>query len=182
MRPSRPCDPPPMPARRSSTSSGSSCRKAGCAGCARARALREEGPPLRVTGVFMDITAAKQAELEADLQRREVAHLMRVSVMGELSGAIAHELNQPLTAILSNAQAVRLMLAGKPPHLSSIGDAIDDIVHESKRAGDGIEGMHGLLKKGERKLELVDLNELIRSTIGLLHSELVGRRFRADLD
>jgi C4-dicarboxylate-specific signal transduction histidine kinase len=135
-----------------------------------------------VTGVFMDITAAKQAELEADLQRREVAHLMRVSVMGELSGAIAHELNQPLTAILSNAQAARLMLAGKPPHLSTIGDAIDDIVHESKRAGDVIGRLHGLLKKGDRKLELVDLNELIRSTIGLLHSELVGRRFRADLD
>ena len=149
---------------------------------ARARAHREEGQALRVTGVFMDITAAKQAELEADLQRREVAHLMRVSVMGELSGAIAHELNQPLTAILSNAQASRLMLAGKPPHLSTIGDAIDDIVHESKRAGDVIGRLHGLLKKGDRKLELVDLNELIRSTIGLLHSELVGRRFRADLD
>jgi PAS domain S-box-containing protein len=149
---------------------------------ARARADHDkEGVPFRVSGVFMDITSAKEAEHDADVQRRELAHLMRVSVMGELSGAIAHELNQPLTAILSNAEAARLLLAGPSADLQEVGDAIGDIIHESRRAGDVIDRMRGLLKKDQRPLEAVDLNALIRSTVDLLHSELIARRFKAEL-
>jgi signal transduction histidine kinase len=102
---------------------------------------------------------------------------MRVAVMGELSGAIAHELNQPLTAILSNAEAAQLLRANPSPDLTEIGGAIDDIVHESRRAGAVIDRMRGLLKKDERPAEPIDLNGLIRSTIDLLHSELIARRF-----
>lgn len=138
--------------------------------------LNDRGKPFRVSGVFSDITARKAAEHTADLQRRELAHLMRVSVMGELSGAIAHELNQPLTAILSNAQAVRLMISEKPLDLVEIGEALDDIVHEGKRAGEVIDRLFGLLRKGEGKWEPVDVNGLIASTLQLLHSELIGRR------
>lgn len=149
---------------------------------ARARADRDDsGVPLRISGVFIDITSAKASEQAADMQRREVAHLMRVSVMGELSGAIAHELNQPLTAILSNAEAARLLLAGTSPNLAEVGDAVGDIVHESKRAGDVIHRVRGLLKKDERPPEAIDLNALIRSTIELLHSELIARRFKVEL-
>jgi PAS domain S-box-containing protein len=149
---------------------------------ARARADHDEkGLPFRVSGVFVDITGAKEAEHEADVQRRELAHLMRVSVMGELSGAIAHELNQPLTAILSNAEAAQLLLAAPSPNLAEVGDAIGDIVQESKRAGEVINRMRGLLKKGERPLEAVELNALIRSTVDLLHSELIARRFKVEL-
>jgi PAS domain S-box-containing protein len=145
---------------------------------ARAHADRDErGEPVRISGVFIDITKAKQAEHDADLQRRELAHLMRVAVMGELSGAIAHELNQPLTAILSNAEAARLLLANPSPDLTEIGGAIDDIVHESRRAGAVIDRMRGLLKKDGRPAEAIDLNALIRSTVDLLHSELIARRF-----
>jgi PAS domain S-box-containing protein len=145
---------------------------------ARAHAdLDEHGQPIRVSGVFIDITKAKEAEHDADLQRRELAHLMRVAVMGELSGAIAHELNQPLTAILSNAEAVRMLLANPSPDLTEVGGAVDDIVHESKRAGAVIDRMRGLLKKDERPPEAIDLNALIRSTVDLLHSELIARRF-----
>src|SRR5262249_46504595 len=138
----------------------------------------ESGRPFRISGVFTDMTAAKAAEHEAARQRSELAHLMRVSAAGELSGAIAHEINQPLTAILSNAQAARLMLADQRPELADVGEAIDDIVHEGKRAGDVIERLRGLLKKGESRLEPIDLNELIESTLQLLHSELIGRRVR----
>ncbi|MGB6800615.1 MAG: ATPase, partial [Xanthobacteraceae bacterium] len=70
------------------------------------------------------------AEAETAEQRLEVAHLMRVSVLGELSGAIAHEINQPLTAILSNAQAALHLLGQSSPNLEEVRDAIDDIVHE----------------------------------------------------
>ncbi|HEU5276679.1 MAG TPA: MASE1 domain-containing protein [Xanthobacteraceae bacterium] len=149
---------------------------------ARARADHDRnGMPFRVSGLFMDITAVKAADQDAEIQRRELAHLMRVSVMGELSGAIAHELNQPLTAILSNAQAARLLLAGSPVNLAEITDAVGDIEHESKRAGEVIERMRGLLKKGEHRPEPFDVNELIRSTVDLLHSEIIARRLKVDL-
>jgi C4-dicarboxylate-specific signal transduction histidine kinase len=150
---------------------------------AHAHADRDErGRPFRVSGIFTDITAAKTAEHKAAEQRSELAHMMRVSVLGELSGAIAHELNQPLTAILSNAEAARMMLTRKPLHLADLGDTIDDIVHEDKRASAVIERLRGLLKKGEHRLEPVDLNQLIGSTLELLHSELISRRFRVTKD
>jgi PAS domain S-box-containing protein len=149
---------------------------------ARARADHDEnGLPVRVSGVFIDITKAKEAEHEADLQRRELAHMMRVAVMGELSGAIAHELNQPLTAILSNAEAARLLLAKPAPDLTEVGGALDDIVHESRRAGAVIDRMRGLLKKDERPPETIDINGLVRSTVDLLHSELIARRMAVAL-
>jgi PAS domain S-box-containing protein len=149
---------------------------------ARARADHDEtGLPVRVSGVFIDITKAKEAEHEADLQRRELAHMMRVAVMGELSGAIAHELNQPLTAILSNAEAARLLLAKPAPDLTEVGGALDDIVHESRRAGAVIDRLRGLLKKDERPSEAIDINGLVRSTVDLLHSELIARRMAVAL-
>jgi signal transduction histidine kinase len=122
------------------------------------------------------------AESEAAEQRLEVAHLTRVSVLGELSGAIAHEINQPLTGILSNAQAALHLLAQSSPDLGEVRDAINDIVHEDIRAGDVIARLRNLLRKGERKSEQVDLNELVTSTIALLNSELIGRRIDVESD
>ena len=92
--------------------------------------------PDQLSGIFVDLTEQKAAESEAALQRQEVAHLMRVSVLGELSGAIAHEINQPLTAILSNAQTALYLLAKDSPDLAEIRDALTDIVHEDNRAGE----------------------------------------------
>jgi signal transduction histidine kinase len=132
--------------------------------------------------VLVQSRRRRVAEAEAAEQRREVAHLMRVSVLGELSGAIAHEINQPLTAILSNAQAALHLLEQKSPDLTEVRDAISDIVHEENRAGDVIVRLRNLLRKGERKSEPVELNELVRSTVALLHSELIGRRIEVKLD
>jgi C4-dicarboxylate-specific signal transduction histidine kinase len=106
---------------------------------------------------------------------------MRVASVGELSGAIAHELKQPLTAISTNAEAIRLLLSGRSPNLSEVRDAIGDIVYESRRAGAIIDRMRGLLKKDGRPPDEVDLNALVRSTVDLLHSEFIGRRFRIEL-
>jgi C4-dicarboxylate-specific signal transduction histidine kinase len=126
-------------------------------------------------GIFVDITEQKSAEAEIALQRLEVEHLMRVSVLGELSGSIAHEINQPLTAILSNAQAALYLLAQETPDLVEIRVALEEIVHEDNRAGEVIHRLRGLLKKGERKAEHVNINDLVRSTISLLNGELIGR-------
>jgi signal transduction histidine kinase len=124
----------------------------------------------------------RKAEAEAAQQRQEVAHLMRVSVLGELSGSIAHEIHQPLTAILSNAQAALHLLAQKSPDLEEIRDALKDIVDEDNRAGEVIDRLRRLLKKGERTQESVNINDLVRSTVSLLHSELVSREISVKLD
>ncbi|MEJ0077844.1 MAG: ATP-binding protein [Alphaproteobacteria bacterium] len=131
--------------------------------------------PGQLSGIFVDLTDQKTAESEAALQRQEVAHLMRVSVLGELSGAIAHEINQPLTAILSNAQTALYLLARDSPDLAEIREALIDIVHEDNRAGQVIQRLRGLLKKGEKSFEEIDVNELIKSTRSLLNSELIAR-------
>ena len=144
--------------------------------------LDEKGSPDKLNGLFVDVTDQKASEAEAELQRQEVAHLMRVSVLGELSGAIAHEVNQPLTAILSNAQAALYLLGEDSPDLAEVRDALQDIVQEDNRAGEVIQRLRGLLKKGESRSESVDLNELVDSTTTLLRSELIDRRVTARTD
>ena len=124
----------------------------------------------------------REAEAEAALQRQEVAHLMRVSVLGELSGSIAHEINQPLTAILSNAQAALHLLAQKSPDLDEIRDALEDIVHEDNRAGEVIHRLRQPAEERRAEAESVNINDLVRSTVGLLHNELIGRDINVRLD
>lgn len=143
----------------------------------RARAhVDGQGTPNQLSGMFMDVTEQKAAESKAELQRQEVAHLTRVTVLGELSGAIAHEVNQPLTAILSNAQAALYLLAPETPNFAEIRGALEDIVQEDNRAGEIIQRLRGLLKKGESKFESVDLNQLVNATTTLLRHELIARR------
>ena len=132
--------------------------------------------------MFADITDQKAAESNLELQRQEVAHLMRVTALGELSGAIAHEVNQPLTAILSNAQAALYLLTPESPNFTEIHGALEDIVHEDNRASEVIQRLRGLLKKGEGKFELVDLNKLVDSTITLLRHQLIERRVTVETD
>jgi signal transduction histidine kinase len=142
----------------------------------------ERGASNQSSGIFIDITEQKAAEAEAALQHQEVAHLMRVSVLGQLSGAIAHEINQPLTAILSNAQAALHLLAHNSPDLAEVRDALQDIVDENNRAGEVIQRLRNLLRKSERRSEPVDLNELVGSAIALLNNEMIGRRIGVKSD
>jgi signal transduction histidine kinase len=141
-----------------------------------------DGKPTAMSGAFGDVTSRKFAEADADVQRQEIAHLMRVSMLGELSGGLAHELTQPLTAILSNAQAGKLLLAKGNKSLSEIGNIFDDIIAEGERAGEVIHRLRGMLKKGDVKHEPIDMNELIASTLRLLHSELIDRRMSISFD
>ena len=97
-----------------------------------------DGKPVLVRGVSLDITARKQAEQELDERRGELAHLARVTMLGELSGSLAHELNQPLTAILSNAQAAEHYLAEDAPDLAQVREILADVVAEDERAGEVI--------------------------------------------
>jgi PAS domain S-box-containing protein len=149
----------------------------------RARADRgDDRNPGRLNGIFVDVTEQKAAEEEASLQRQEVAHLMRVSVLGELSGAIAHEINQPLTAILSNASAALDMIPRNSPEVAELRETLEDIVQEDKRAGEVIKRLRSLLKRGTKSTESVNINDLVTSTIALLRSELLSRRISVDLE
>jgi PAS domain S-box-containing protein len=140
-----------------------------------------DGRFLGYIGIADDITDRRHAEEQAAEQRREVAHLMRVSVVGELSGAIAHEINQPLTAILTNAETGLDLLAEAPPDIAELREVFQDIVQDDCRAAAVLQRVRGLLKKEERQFETVDLNDLVQATLALLHSELIGRKISVAL-
>jgi PAS domain S-box-containing protein len=125
-------------------------------------------------GVLVDVTARKQAELEVQQQRQLLTHLTRVATLGELSGALAHELNQPLTSILSNAQAALQFLAREPADLAEVRDILQDIVDEDRRAGEVIRRLRSLLRKGETARQPLDVNEVTNDVLRLLHSELIA--------
>ena len=122
------------------------------------------------------------AEAEADFQRKELTHMMRVAALGELSGGIAHELSQPLAAILANAQAAQALLASKNHDKEAIAEILEEIVQEDSRAGQVIHGLRKLLRKGEHETASVSLNDLISSTLGLLRSELVNRNIKVETE
>jgi PAS domain S-box-containing protein len=136
------------------------------------------GAVVNTSGIFTDITIRKAAEAEAELQRRELAHLMRVSQVGALSGGLAHELTQPLTAILANAQAARTMLSGKVRNLEDLKGALDDIIADDLRAGEVIQRLRTLLKNGKGDVEAVNIPDLVNSTLRLLNNELISRHVK----
>jgi PAS domain S-box-containing protein len=135
----------------------------------------EHGKLAGLSGTFSDITARKLAETEAEAQRQTLAHITRVATLAELSGAIAHEINQPLMAILSNAQAARRLLAREPMDVGEIREALDDIVGENQRANEVIQRLRSLLRNEQARMEPVAINELVPATLRLLRGELSRR-------
>jgi PAS domain S-box-containing protein len=140
------------------------------------------GAPAEISGTFADITELKSAESELTQQRQEITHLSRVSMLGELSGGIAHELTQPLSAILSNAEAARILLKRDSPDIKEVVEILDDIIGENNRAGEVIHRLRSLLKKSEVRFEAVDINDIVNSTLRLLHNELITRHVRTSTD
>jgi PAS domain S-box-containing protein len=130
----------------------------------------------KILSIVRDITARKEAELEADAQRRQLAHLSRVATLGELSGALAHELSQPLTAVLTNAQAARRFLERHPLDVEQLRAALDDIIRNDKRAGTVIDRLRALLRKEETARQPVDIGDVVREVIDLAYGELMSRR------
>jgi two-component system, LuxR family, sensor kinase FixL len=137
-----------------------------------------------VLASIVDITERKLAELEAARQRHDLAHLARVSTVGELSSSLAHELTHPVTAILSNAQAAQRFLANDDVDLDEVREILNDIVTQDQRAGEVIHGLRLLLKKGEpqKQCDDVDLNEVIRDVVQLMRSDLINRNVTVDTD
>jgi two-component system sensor kinase FixL len=130
--------------------------------------------------ILSDITIRKQlenarAELKLDHQRNELAHLSRVTILGEMSGSLAHELNQPLTAILSNAQAAQRFLAGETVDLNEVRNSLQDIVADSHRAGEVICRLRLMLQRGAVTYRPLDLTEVVQDTLKLVHNDFLNR-------
>jgi len=126
-------------------------------------------------GSCVDVTERKEAEAQAQLSQQELAHVSRVSILGELTGSLAHELNQPLTAIVSNAAAARFLMDGKQRNDEGIRDALKEITDEGRRAGEIIAGMRAMLRKDPGQMVTQDVNLAVREVLEMVHSDLVDR-------
>jgi PAS domain S-box-containing protein len=115
----------------------------------------------RLIGVSIDITPRKLAEAEARQYHEQVGHLSRVAAVGELAASIAHEVNQPLSGIISNAGAGRRLLDRGDVELRELQDLFDDIVADGRRAGDVIRGVQSMVRKGAPARQRVNLNDLV---------------------
>jgi PAS domain S-box-containing protein len=126
-----------------------------------------------VVNTYMDITDLKYAEKETQDQKEMLARVGRTSRMGQLTGSIAHELSQPLTGILSNAQAAELMLNNDRWESEEIKDIIGEIIADVKRCGDVIRNLRDLYREQKGKFDPVDINIIVEESIQLLHSEFI---------
>lgn len=121
-----------------------------------------------------DITQRKQAELSEQQHREQLAHVTRVATLGELTASLAHEVNQPLNAVMNNAQAALRFLKGDQPDLEEVGEALGDIVQDGKRAAEVIKRLRQFLRRGEMHLLPVDINEVIKETATLTSNEFLA--------
>jgi two-component system sensor kinase FixL len=127
---------------------------------------------------------ARRRRSETDLQRnrKQLAHVTRVSTMGELATSLAHELNQPLTAILSNAQAAQRFLSAKPADLDEVREILEDIVKDDSRAGEVIHRMRALVKKEELEFAPINIASVIGDVVQLVHSDGILRNIRVEIE
>ena len=132
-----------------------------------------KGKPLSGLGTVQDITEKKQEEENTHLLREQLAHTMRVGTLGELTAAMAHEINQPLTAIMNNTLAGLRFLQSLNPDIEEIKEIFKDILSDNKRASEIIKKLRDLMKKRITDLEEVDVNEIIREVLTLIHSDRI---------
>jgi signal transduction histidine kinase len=132
--------------------------------------------------VHLDITQRKEAEQEQNRSREDIYHLNRVAAIGQLAGSLAHELSQPLAAILSNAQAAQRFADRPEPDLQEIKEALEDITRDDRRARSIIQEMRSLMKKEAISRRPVDLNAIVRSLVQILKSESQRAEVRVELE
>ena len=143
----------------------------------RGRCLEDEhGSLLELIGVTIDVSAQKQSDLQLQIQREEMAHLNRVALMGEMTASVAHELNQPLTAIANNAAAARRFLERGNIDPVLLQQLLQDMVADSQRAGEVIRGIRALVRKDKSVVRSVlNLNAVIADTLRLVGSDVLLR-------
>src|SRR5271166_5019451 len=137
---------------------------------------------LLITGMLYERRRRHRAEIEARRRMSELAHLNRRATAGEMTASIAHELNQPLAAILSNAEAAESLLKAPAPDLAEIGEILVDIRRDDVRASGVIKHLRSLLKKGEFEAQLFDINQTVRDVFQFLSVQALIRNVRLETD
>jgi PAS domain S-box-containing protein len=141
-----------------------------------ARAMRSETDNVDFVGAVMDVTSIKLAELELQNTRSELAHVMRVTSLGELTASIAHEVNQPLGAVVANAEACLGWLDRESPDLNEAHAAIERIVRDGHRAGEVIRRVRALIKRTDTQMVPLDVNEIVSEAMNIVEHELLRHR------
>jgi PAS domain S-box-containing protein len=142
----------------------------------RGRCLQDEhGNVLETIGVTLDVSAQKQAALQVQVQREEMAHRNRVALMGEMTASFAHELNQPLTAIANNASAARRFLERGNIDVELLRELLQSMVADSQRAGEVMRGIRSLVRKEPSAHTLLNLNAIVSETVRLVSSDVLNR-------
>ena len=145
--------------------------------------IASDGTVNQILGASTDITQRRRTESELLEQRAELAHVARISMMGELAASLVHELNQPLTAILSNAQAGLRFMAHEPIDLQELREVLEDIVQANDRAAEIMNGMRALgRKEADLEFRAQDLPSLICEVARLAHGDAVLKGVRVALE
>src|SRR6185503_549182 len=133
------------------------------------------GQSAAIAGLLFERRRRRRAELAARQRLAEVADLDRVASAGVLSASIAHELNQPLGAILSNAEAAEIGLRSSAPDLDMCKESLGDIRRDVRRAADILGHLRGLLKRAPLEVRVVDVNDTVRAVLEVISAEAKGR-------
>jgi signal transduction histidine kinase len=138
------------------------------------------GQSLLIAGLLQERYRRQRAELETRQRTAELASMNRRVVAGQMSASITHEVNQPLTAILANAEALQDLLAQSKPDLDKIRSVVTEIISEDTRASEVIDRIRKFLRKDEGKSERIGLNDLVDSTLHLMHADIAKRNVNVE--
>jgi PAS domain S-box-containing protein len=141
-----------------------------------AHAMEDDPARSQFVGSLMDITAAKQAEVQLHQAQAQVAHIARVTSLGALSASIAHEVNQPLAAIVSHGEASLRWLNREVPRLDEVASSIRHVIANGKRASEIIQRIRALTSKSEQQKTLLNLNEVIEEVVPLVQREVTSHK------
>jgi C4-dicarboxylate-specific signal transduction histidine kinase len=148
-----------------------------------ARARRDEAGELEFVGAVMDVTAAKRAEEAVHKAQAELAHATRMTTLGELTAWIAHEVKQPLTAIVLGGAACLRWLGREPPAMDEARSSVEHMTGEAERANDIINRIRALAKNSEPEKAPLDINDVIHEVVRLVQREMLanGASLRLEL-
>jgi predicted ATPase/signal transduction histidine kinase len=141
-----------------------------------ARAFRDEAGEVDFVGAVMDVSAIRLAERELHKTRTDLAHVTRVTSLGELTASIAHEVNQPLGAVIINAEAGLSWLDCDPPNMNEAHTAFERIARDGTRAGEVIRRIRALAKKTDTKMAPLNLNEVLSESLSFVQHEILSSR------
>ena len=141
-----------------------------------AHAIGNQADQLEFMGAVMDITATKQAEEKLHNAQAELPHITRLTTLGELTASIAHEVNQPLAAVVANAEACLGWLDRETPDLNAARRSVDWLIEDGNRASEVVRRVRALANKTDTQKVPLDINNVVREVVTLVQRELIGHR------